>query len=330
MAPEPTAPVSPAAPQPAPAPGASSTTATDFFLWLGAIAALYASVTAFIVLLFEYVNYAFPDPLDGYVDPLGGAVRASMATLIVGVPLTVILLRRIRLGITREPGKAHLWIRRWALMLTLFIAAATVAIDLVVIVNAFLSGELTTRFLLKAVVILLVAGGVFLHFLADARGYWIGHPRRASAVGIGFIAAALAAIVAGFVVVGTPGQIRMLRLDQQRAQDLQTLQYQLLNYWQTRQELPESLGGLEDPLAGFSVPADPVTGEAYEYQRTGDASFILCATFDAPSRSARSRSMVAPMVPGGLSDTFAHDAGRTCFERTIDPEAYPPFPRSAR
>jgi hypothetical protein len=58
-------------------------------------------------------------------------------------------------------------------MLTLFIAALTGLIDLITLINTFLGGEITTRFGLKVAIVLLIAIGVFLHFLADLKGYWI-------------------------------------------------------------------------------------------------------------------------------------------------------------
>ena len=46
------------------------TTPKDFFLWAGAMVTLYAGVFAFVGLLFDYLNYTFPDTaLNYYVDP---------------------------------------------------------------------------------------------------------------------------------------------------------------------------------------------------------------------------------------------------------------------
>src|SRR5438093_896821 len=51
----------------------------------------------------------------------------------------------------------------------------------------------------------------------------------------------LATIIFGFVVMGTPGTQRALRLDQTRTYDLQNIQYQVVYYWQQHQALPKSL-----------------------------------------------------------------------------------------
>src|SRR3989344_4870795 len=125
-------------------------TPKDFFLWAGAMIALYGSVISFMTLLFQYINYAYPDPLTYYYsDPYSGSMRFAMASLIVLVPLTVVLMRVIRNDIARVAEKADLWVRRWALVLTVFVAGATVVGDLIALVNTFLGGDLTTRFVLK-------------------------------------------------------------------------------------------------------------------------------------------------------------------------------------
>src|SRR3989338_1790528 len=216
-------------------------TPKDFFLWAGAMVALYGSVISLVTLLFEYINYSFPDPLEYYVDPYSGGIRFAMASLIVLVPVTIILLRLIRTDIAHEPVKSELWVRRWALVLTVFVAAAAVVGDLITLINYFLGGDLTTRFVLKVIILLLVAGAVFLHFLADLRGYWIERPDRASMVGWAAAVVVVIAIIAGFFIMGTPGQVRLYRYDSQKVSDLQNIQWQVVNYWQQKEKLPATL-----------------------------------------------------------------------------------------
>ena len=310
----------------------TKTTPKDFFLWLGAIVALYGSTTFLITLLFEYVNYSFPDSLASYGDPYGGAVRYAMASLIVMVPTAIVLLHLIRNTIVSEPAKAYIWIRRWALMLTLFLAALVALIDLITLINTFLGGEITTRFGLKVAIVLLVAIGVFLHFLADLKGYWITNSKKAFYVGISVGVLVLLSIVSGFFIIGTPTELRMLRYDDQKVMDLQTIQYQITNYYQQKRVLPKTLDTLNDPLNNFLVPVDVQTNSPYTYEVTSPLTFKLCATFaratsDQKGRGAYDAGVTKPMsVGGGISDVWTHEAGEKCFERTIDPDKYPSYP----
>ncbi len=316
----------------------SKTTPKDFFLWAGAMVALYLSVISFITLLFEYINYVFPDPSAYAGDPYSSAMRFAMASLIVLVPTTLILLRLIRGTIMADAGKAGIWVRRWVLQLTVFVMTVTILIDLITLVNYFLNGEVTTRFILKIVVVLLVAGFLFMHFLADLKGYWIKHPKKADLIGIASAAVALAAIVAGFFIVGSPSAARDTRLDVQRVNDLMSIQSQVVSFYQQKEELPGTLAELSDPLSYFTLPKDPKTGMDYTYEKTGTLAFKLCADFAREGKDMTGRGGYAgdmavsypyPGPEGGM-ENWKHGAGTVCFERTIDPERYPVFEKPLR
>ena len=310
-------------------------TPKDFFLWLGAVIAIYSSVIAFISLFFEYIDHAFPDALNYYVDPYSGGIRFAMATLIVMVPVALILMRVIRKDIQSVPQKSDLWVRRWALVLTVFIAGLSVVGDLIMLINYFLGGDLTMRFVLKVAIVLLVASAVFMHFIADLWGYWTIYPARARSVGWAAGVAVLLIIVAGFFIMGSPNQVRLIRFDNQKISDLQNVQWQIVNFWQQKERLPDPLTELKDPLSGWTFPIDPQIGYAYRYKKTGPMSFKLCATFNTEGsgveRGARTIPVAYPESVGkGLEDTWQHGIGETCFDRRIDPERYPPYPKDVK
>lgn len=310
------------------------TTAKDFVLWAGAMASLYGGVVAFISLIFSYINHAFPNPVTNsyYYGGYSSDISYETASLIVLTPVFLILMRLIRRDIATDESKNDIWVRRWALFLTLFLAGATMVIDLIVLINTYLQGEaMTAGFLLKVLTVFLVAGLGFMHFLADMRGYWEKEPKRARMVNYGVGVLVLVSIIAGFFIIGTPQEIRAQKQDAIRIQDLQNIQWQVVNYWQQKEELPASLEELEDPISYNHIPVDPETKEPYAYRSTGAMKFEICATF-ALAGGTEDTGM-GPMMPtdasmvGGkfVPDNWQHGAGEQCFERTIDPERYPPY-----
>jgi hypothetical protein len=310
-------------------------TPKDFFLWAGAMVGLYGSVVSFITLIFAYIDQAFPDALSGSYyynyDPYSGSIRFAMASLIVLVPVTILLLNLIRKDIVLEHAKADLWVRRWALFLTLFLAGLAMVIDLITLINYFLGGELTTRFVLKVATILLVAAGVFMHFLADYWGYWIKFPSRARSVGIAAAVLVLLSIVSGFFIIGSPAQVRLQRFDSQKVTDLQNIQWQIINYYQTKGALPANLDALKDPISNNMIPQDPQTNADYVYRvTTAPYSFELCATFNTDSTRDLSNPSIARPYPADMGvegENWSHAVGEKCFSRTIDPERYPVYPK---
>lgn len=305
------------------------TTPKDFFLWAGAMITLYGSIISFINLLFGYINYVFPDVLNNYYqNPYDSGLSYWMAAFIILSVAAIGLLRYIHMTIASDQSRADIWVRRWALYLTLFIAGLTILGDLITLLNAFLAGEdLTARFLLKVTVVFLVASGVFMHFLADLRGYWAAEPKRANMVAAAVALVGLCAVVSGFFIIGTPWEARIARLDNQRVSDLESLQSQILSYYQNKQALPTTLKQLEDPTLYYNIPVDPETGAAYEYTKTADLGFELCATFKAEGRTVnngRYATMPAQYGVKGTADNWQHGVGRTCFTRTVDPDFFPP------
>lgn len=140
------------------------------------------------------------------------------------------------------------------------------------------------------------------------------------------------AIVAGFFVMGSPKTERMRQFDDRRVNDLQSIQSQVVFFWQQKGTLAASLDELKDPLGGWTAPRDPETGAAYEYKKTSTLSFEMCAAFNLASDAetpGKYPPMMARPVPaepyygGPLFGNWEHAAGRVCFSRTIDPALYP-------
>lgn len=316
-------------------------TPKDFFLWAGAMVAFYWSVVAFLGLVFDYINYAFPNPLDYYpADPYQSGISFEMASIIVLFPLFVVLMRFIHNEIKKDASRGQIWVRRWALFLTLFVAGVTMAGDLIWLLAAFLNGtDLTVAFLLKAALVFLVAAAVFMHFIADLWGYWEQYPERGHYVGYAAGVLAFAVIIAGFFIVGTPMQAKLYRFDAQKVSDLQQIQSQIVYIYQQKQKLPAGLAELNDSISNFTVPVDPQSGAAYEYKVVATHSFQLCASFNAESRvtdmyANRTVPIAAPAPYGvtgkDLGGSWQHGSGNVCFLRTIDPLLYPPLTNTVK
>ncbi len=141
-------------------------------------------------------------------------------------------------------------------------------------------------------------------------------PATLFAAGTGIVA--LAAIVAGFLVIGSPREIRRETLDRIRANDLAAISQAITAYRLTHEELPVRLDDLI-PATHGATPRfhlnDPA-GRAYTYAITGPYSYELCATFDTAS--------AAPAADGSPRDRslFAyHGRGRHCFAQEARPPA---------
>jgi hypothetical protein len=299
----------------------------DFFLHLGVIATLYTIAISFINLAWRIIDFAFPSETF-HTRFYGGAISGPVATLIIVFPVFILLSWLLNKEYKSTPEKRRLWIRKWLVYITLFIAGVVIIVDLIVVLISFLGGEIiTSGFILKALSVLLLALAIFGYYIADLRDK-ITQKRNRTCAWISAIVV-LGLIAAGFSIMGSPRTQRLLRYDEQKVSDLQNIQWQIVNFWQQKEELPETLNELGDPISGFIAPLDPQTKESYQYEITGKFSFKLCAEFNLPSRDESSNmpKLTRPVDPGFNMEqnVWTHGEGQHCFERDIDPELYPPY-----
>ncbi len=321
------------------------TTAKDFFVYLGTVILLYVSFGSLLNLLFNYINYFFPDLLTDsvyYYDPYTAAVRFSLAVLIILFPVFWFATYYTNKDLRAHPEKQELGIRKWLLYLTIFVASIIVIGDLVTLVNVFLNGEITTRFILKVGTVLILTGLTLLYYTWDLKGKYIEKPMVGRSLGVLMAVIVAASIIGGFFVIGSPASQRQIRFDQQKLSDLQNIQWQIVNYWQQKSKMPKTLSDLADPISGAVIPKDKETGKDYEYTLGVGTSFKLCAVFNKESNERSypdpyggkgggiglsEPSMTYPYPGLGIDENWKHPAGNYCFERKIDPERYKPYPK---
>jgi MFS family permease len=297
-----------------------SSTPRDVFAHLLAIGMLYVSVVAFLSLIFQYINIWLPDQLSYQsFNGISSIVRGATAALIVVWPVYIYLMRLLRKDEVAHPEKHDIRIRKWLFNFTMFVSAITIIVALIIVIGSFLNGELTARFFLKSATVLIVAVVVFGYYRWELKRDAVVESKLPEILAYATSSVLVVSIVAGFFIVGTPADQRDRRLDSERESDLQELQWQIINYWQDTERLPENLSVLNDGIGFTVVPTDPETGETYEYYIKGDLTFELCADF------ARASDEQASQVPRAelIDQNWQHQSGRTCFERTIDPERYP-------
>ena len=124
-------------------------------------------------LLFALIDIAIYDELDNpYGDFFFGGrdyqIRAAIAGLVVGGPLLAWLALHIRKQRRTNPAMQRSRVRKWLTYATLIIASCTLVGDAIGLVYNFLAGELSTRLILKLLVVAILSGGVFFYFIRDA------------------------------------------------------------------------------------------------------------------------------------------------------------------
>ena len=264
-----------------------STGPREAFLHLLLFASLATWVTALGSLLFDLINLRLPLPGEQPTADFG-SLRFGIAAVAVAFPLFGLVWRRVRLDIAANPARGLDPIRRWLSYLALFAAALILLGDGIGLVVSFLNGDLTVRFLLKAVVIAALAGGVV---------WWLQHglrelpqnPNGKRTLWYALCAFIVATIAVSAWVTGGPLQARLRAQDAERIDDLRAIYRAVSSFSREQGRLPAALEECNtNPGTFIQTLNDAVTGQPYGYQITGDNSFSLAGTFALPSRGADS------------------------------------------
>jgi len=298
-------------------------TAKNFALQLGSLVSLYVSIVALITLVFSIITIKYPDAAQGYweIESAAMSIRFGLALLIVFFPTYIILTRLVN-TIRRVEHGTYLTLTKWLIYLSLLVGGATILGDLVAVINSFLNGELTIRFILKAVAFFVVIGTAFTYYIFDARGYWQEHEQRSIQYAIGVTAVVIATLIAGFMHTETPTQVREQSLDVKQISDLSMIQSQIETYYQTNAMLPETLS---DAYAGLESPTAPEERAAYEYRIIDTTTFELCATFAYETSKTEQMQYAQPMYTVGEGafiknpTNWNHGVGHVCFKRLMNP-----------
>lgn len=113
------------------------------------------------------IAHRFPDPTQPslYVGSLRDELSWQVATVIVAFPIFLFVHNLIRRELQRRPDLYDSGVRKWLTYITLVIAAVIVITDAVWFIEALIRGELTTRFILDSLVLLMLGGGVLGFYL---------------------------------------------------------------------------------------------------------------------------------------------------------------------
>ena len=150
---------------PIPSPyGGQGESARDTFVYLLSFVTLGMWTQALGEIGFILINHIIPDPLNRSYGDFSFQVAFCLARLLVAYPVYLLLMRKIlkELSVYRE--KAYSGVRKWLTYIALLLVALVGIGTLMAFLTSFLRGELTPRFLLKVLVILVIDGGVLAYY----------------------------------------------------------------------------------------------------------------------------------------------------------------------
>lgn len=296
------------------------------YILLGVIA------TALGGLYFGVINHFFPDKAvlyGSYYQSSNESIHYQIAALLIGSPIYYLVMRYWFRRFREQEKKIESKLTRVITYLVLLVASVTIVGDLIVIVFTFLQGEMSARFILKAVTLLAIASAIFGFYYLERKQVQYRKNIGTSVFrlfAIGLFVAVFMGIVLGFAATGSPSSERQRNLDNQRSQHLSNLAGCIGSYAQTYGRLPESLDDLQKS-SSFSYCfglVDPENNSPYEYRVISqiasqgalkEGEFELCATFSLQSLTKENAQV--RVYPESIGKWHDHGVGRSCDSETV-------------
>lgn len=280
--------------------------AQDFFLYLVTFLSLAFVAFGEGSILFGFVDKFVTNlEMRTYQAFNQEAVKFGIAALIIAGPIFFAISRIITKRINNQQISLESVVRKWLTYIVLFFAAATIIGDLIALVINFLGGDYTGSFLLKVLVILLIAGGIF--------GYYFWDMRRTRAVSsinkkamLACASVVAATFFAGFFIIDSPAISRQKKLDQQTVNNMQSIDSSVQNYFSEAGKLPQNLDQLQSTK--FSIGTQNLKSITYKVQDT--EIYQLCGDFQRSNLADETWQYEA------FVNDWRHGGGNFCFTRT--------------
>lgn len=284
----------------------SKTGAKDFFLNVGALISFYTIIGSVINILFTAINSRFSE-ITPYTYSLmyygASSISWPVAMTIILFPIFLTLMWLLGKEYRSENGeKKYSTIHKWIAYLTIFLSGSTIAGSLISVVYYFIDGQdITTSFLLKILVMVVVGSSVFLYYISEIRNKITEKERMLWRILASVLV--LGSIAIGFLVLGSPRTQRLYKYDTQKLENISNIKYSIENYVYSNNMLPAKLEDINDYSYRINTE-DPQTKQKYEYIITGENTYQLCAVFNKAT----------PKYDNSL---WRHPEGRHCFDQSV-------------
>ena len=291
-----------------------------FYYLLSLVALIFVAVSVGMI-VYSIIDINVPDALNSYFTNHDGQLKFGISALMIATPIYYIISGLIFKGLKKEEMEKESGIRRWLTYFIILVSSVIILGTLVGTINNFLSGELTSRFILKAITIFLISASVFSFYFYDIKREDV--LKKDLVIRLFFfisLALIIAAFISAFFFVESPKTARARRLDDIVVSNISSLESMVNSYYERYKKLPDNLEavkGEKDMYYNAASFVDPETNQAIVYQKLNDKDFQFCATFRTDStkpENGRDAKMYAMPTGLGAND---HAAGYQCIKGNL-------------
>jgi len=270
------------------------------------------------MIIFQIINKNIIDVLEAFRGSYSsGALKFAISALIIASPIYYLTTWQINKNLFAGYLEKDSGVRKWLSYFILFVSSVVMLGFLIGVIYNFLDGELTVKFILKALTAIIIAGTVFSYYFYDIKRLNVINVKD-KIIRIYFyasLAVAIVVLVSAFIFVESPYTTRKIKHDNSLIDKFSQIDNALNTYYSDKVKLPVSFDELFQEITYLRREdmKDPVTGREFEYKVVGDKTYELCSTFLLSTKDNKS-------YEGGYSfdKRWDHDAGYQCLRQKIN------------
>jgi len=300
-----------------------SNAAKFVFFYLLELVSLGFMAVSFGIVLFQIINKNIADALTGYSGSYDdGALKFAISALLVSTPIFYVIGSFIQKSLFSGELKKDSPVRRWLTYLILFVSFLIFVGWLIAFIFNFLNGEVTMKFILKTLSVLVIAATVFSFYFYDIRRQAVENikDKVLKIFFISTLAAVAIVFVASFFVVEPPSAARDRKLDDQAINNFYTINSCIDQYYRDMKKMPENFSTMQSDCSYLTadILQDSQTKQTFTYSVTGTTTYQICANFRTSNIGKTNNQVAVSPATVGVNST-AHDKGSQCLKWQIFP-----------
>ncbi len=284
-----------------------------FLYLLSLIALIFLGISVGII-AFGIIDQSIFDPLSRSYYRNNDSFRFAISAILISAPVYFLSLRQIIKGLKKKEIEYDSQIRRWLTYLIILISSVIILGVFIAIINSFLSGDLSAKFVLKSITVFIISALVFSYYFYDIKQEKEkGKDKTKTLFFILALIIILSAFIASWFYIESPRETRMRKIDNMIVNNISSLESLVNNYYQENGILPNSLSDIESlNYYDEDIFINPNTREDIEYKMISDSEFEFCTEFMlATDKDIKGNEI---KVRNDYNNRIKHEMGYDCVE----------------
>lgn len=286
-----------------------------FFYMLSLVALIFIAIPSGMI-IFQIINKKIIDVISQNSAMFSSdQLKFAISALVISAPIYYLTMRQILKNLFSGALQKDAGVRKWLTYFILLVSSVVMLGWLVAIINNFLDGELTAKFILKALAAIGIAAAIFSFYFYEIKRIEVEN-KKDKMIQIyfyGSLAAIIIIFISSLFFVETPQEARNRKHDEDVISKFSQIDSAINTYYMEKKKVPANLDDLLSDV-NFITEADTkdsYTKEKFGYNAIATSTYELCADFYSSDKNKEEENEFF------YDKRWLHDSGHQCLKQKI-------------